>query len=250
MTDNTHFGFEKVSWAEKTDRVQDVFRRISSKYDLMNDLMSLGIHRLWKNYLVGNLDLTPNPVILDCAGGTGDISFRLVKTWPHLNPRIIVCDLTAAMIETGRDRAINQGIINPVQWVCGNAQNLPVNDCCVDLYIIAYGLRNVSRIDLALRDAYRVLKPGGKFVCLEFSHPSSSLLQKVYGFYSINFLPFLGKWVARDKAAYEYLVQSIQQFPDQETLSQQMKDSGFSSPQWENLWGGISCIHTGVKDIV
>ena len=247
MGRDTHFGSEKVSFAEKTQRVQDVFRRVASKYDLMNDLMSLGIHRLWKDRLVGSLDLPRNGRILDCAGGTGDIAVRLTRTWPHLNCEIIVCDLTFDMISVGRDRAINQGILHPIKWLCGTAENLPFSDNAFDLYIIAYGLRNVARIDSALAEAFRVLKPGGRFLCLEFSHLAFPPLQKLYDLYSFSVLPLLGKWVANDRAAYEYLAESIRQFPSQESLTGMIEAGGFSSPRWQNLCGGISCIHEGVK---
>lgn len=253
MKEDTHFGFERVSGQEKTRRVSDVFRRVAQKYDLMNDLMSLGIHRLWKDHLVWALNLTHNAQVLDVAGGTGDIAFRLYKAYPHLNLNITVCDLTPQMIEVGRDRAINRGYINGfgldhgIKWVCANAESLPMADNSVDLYTIAYGLRNVTHISQALKEAYRVLKPGGKFICLEFSHVKTPMLEKAYEFYSFQFLPILGEWVANDRAAYQYLVESIRQFPDQETLAELMKSSGFSTVNWQNLCGGISCIHTTEK---
>lgn len=248
MNDETHFGFKKVSENQKTGLVKDVFRRVAQKYDLMNDLMSLGIHRLWKDHLVMGLNLPQNPFILDVAGGTGDIAFRMAKAYPHRNPTITVCDLTPEMIEIGRDRAINQGIVKEIEWICGNAENLPLPDSSVDLYTIAYGLRNVTRIDEALKDAFRVLKPGGKFVCLEFSRVKGFALEKAYDFYSFHLLPVLGEWVSNDRKAYEYLVESIRQFPEQETLGEMMKSAGFTKLNWQNLCGGISCIHTAIKE--
>ncbi|MBX9804876.1 MAG: bifunctional demethylmenaquinone methyltransferase/2-methoxy-6-polyprenyl-1,4-benzoquinol methylase UbiE [Alphaproteobacteria bacterium] len=249
MTEQTHFGFEGVSFEEKTKRVMDVFRRVASNYDLMNDLMSLGIHRLWKDHMVMDLTLAQNSRVLDVAGGTGDIAFRLAKTYPHLNLQITVCDLTSAMVEVGRDRAINQGLLpgKGINWVCGNAENLPVADNSQDLYTIAYGLRNVTHIDKALAEAFRVLKTGGKFVCLEFSHITMPPLQQIYDFYSFKVLPTLGEYVAKDRDAYQYLVESIRQFPDQETLAEMIKSAGFSTVNWQNLCNGISCIHTGIK---
>lgn len=247
MMEDTHFGFEAVSGQEKTRRVKDVFRRVAQNYDLMNDLMSLGIHRLWKDHLVWGLDLPQNAHVLDVAGGTGDIAFRLAKTYPHLSPQITVCDLTPDMVEVGRDRAINQGLAREIEWVCGNAEALPLKDNSIDLYTIAYGLRNVTQIDKALAEAFRVLKPGGKFVCLEFSHVKVSCLEQAYDFYSFQLLPVLGQWVANDREAYQYLVESIRQFPDQETLAEMIKGAGFISVNWQNLCGGISCIHTTVK---
>jgi demethylmenaquinone methyltransferase/2-methoxy-6-polyprenyl-1,4-benzoquinol methylase len=247
MTEQTHFGFESVLGSEKTQRVRDVFRRVAKNYDLMNDLMSLGIHRLWKDHLIWGLDLAPNSHVLDVAGGTGDIAFRLLKTYPHLNLHVTLCDLTPEMIEQGRDRAINQGILHNIDWVCANAESLPIPDVSVDLYLIAYGLRNVTKIEKALAEAVRVLKPSGKFVCLEFSRVTLPPLQKLYDFYSFQLLPALGEWVAQDRAAYQYLVESIRRFPDQEALAQMMKSSGFAIVSWENLCGGISCIHIGIK---
>lgn len=249
MTEQTHFGFESVSISEKTRAVKDVFRRVAKNYDLMNDLMSLGIHRLWKDHLIWGLDLVPNAHVLDVAGGTGDIAFRLLKTYPHLNLRVILCDLTFEMIEQGRDRAINQGILHNIDWVCANAESLPIPDKSVDLYLISYGLRNVTKIEEALKEAARVLKPGGKFVCLEFSRVTLPPLQKIYDFYSFQLLPTLGEWVAQDRAAYQYLVESIRRFPDQETLAQMIKSNGFSTATWQNLCGGISCIHIGIKAV-
>ena len=247
MTEQTHFGVESLLGSEKTQRVKDVVRRVAKNYDLMNDLMSLGIHRLWKDHLIQGLDLHPNAHVLDVAGGTGDIAFRLLKTYPHLNLHITLCDLTPEMMEQGRDRAINQGILRPIDWVCANAEQLPVPDSSADLYLVAYGLRNVTKIGTALIEAARVLKPGGKFVCLEFSRMTLPPLQKLYDFYSFQFLPTLGEWIAQDRAAYQYLVESIRRFPDQESLAEMMRSSGFSTVAWENLCGGISCIHIGIK---
>lgn len=249
MTGQTHFGFEKVSFEEKTKRVKDVFRRVAQNYDLMNDLMSMGIHRLWKDHLVWDLNLPPNARVLDVAGGTGDIAFRLRKAYPHLNLQVTVCDLTPAMVEVGRDRGINLGFLPGygLEWVCGNAESLPVSDDSHDLYTIAYGLRNVSHIDRALSEAFRVLKPGGKFICLEFSRVSMPPLRQLYDFYSFKLLPTLGACVASDREAYQYLVESIRQFPDQSTLADMIKSAGFSTVNWQNFCGGISCIHIGTK---
>lgn len=253
MTEETQFGFERVLSEEKTRRVKDVFRRVAQSYDLMNDFMSLGIHRLWKDHMVWQLTLKENDHVLDVAGGTGDIAFRLAKAYPHLNLNITVCDLTSQMIEIGRDRAINKGLVQGVgenhgiKWVCGNAENLPISDSSVDLYTIAYGLRNVTHIDKALLEAYRVLKPGGQFICLEFSHVKGITLERLYELYSFQVLPLLGQYVANDRAAYQYLVESIAKFPNQESLAGMIELAGFTRVHWQNLCGGISCIHTTVK---
>jgi len=251
MHQQTHFGFESVSASERTQRVKDVFQRVAQNYDLMNDLMSFGIHRLWKDHLVQDLCLKERAQVLDVAGGTGDIAFRLAKTYPHLDLQITVCDITTSMVEVGRDKAINKGFLEKggqrIEWVCGNAESLPFPDNSKDLYIIAYGLRNVTHIGTALKEAFRVLKSGGKFVCLEFSHVKKPWLEKFYDLYSFQFLPLLGEWVAKDRAAYQYLVESIRQFPDQETLSNLIKSAGFLTVNWQNLCGGISCIHTSIK---
>jgi len=250
MGEQTHFGFEAVSADERTRRVKDVFRRISSSYDLMNDLMSVGIHRLWKDHLVQNVELNPHSHILDMAGGTGDIAFRFLKTYPHLELQITICDLTPTMIEIGRKRATDQGFLEQshgVEWTCSNAENLPFADDSVDLYTIAYGLRNVTHLDQALKEAFRVLKVGGQFICLEFSQVKTAIFREAYDFYSFRVLPILGEYVAQDRAAYQYLVESIRQFPDQEALSSLIKAAGFSSVHWQNLCSGISCIHTSIK---
>lgn len=247
MTKWTNFGFESVSPGEKTRRVRDVFNRVAQKYDVMNDLMSCGIHRLWKDWFVQELPVKNGMKILDVAGGTGDIPLKLLKTYPHLDLHVTVCDLTPNMIEVGRDRAINQGVVHSIDWVCGNAESLPLPDESVDLYTIVFGLRNVTHIDKALQEALRVLKPGGTFVCLEFSKVAFPPLASLYDTYSFTFLPWLGEVVAQDREAYQYLVESIRRFPDQETLGALLKEVGFSSIHWQNWLGGVSCVHKAIK---
>ncbi len=243
----TDFGFEKVSPQEKTKRVRGVFESVASRYDVMNDLMSLCIHRLWKHDMVNQLPLYPNANILDVAGGTGDISFLIHKKYRHLNLNITICDLTPAMLEVGRNRWINQGQSQGIEWICGNAEQLPIPDNSIDLYTIAFGLRNVTHIGQALQEAHRVLKPGGTFVCLEFSDVKSPLLSKMYDFYSFSLLPWLGEKVANDRESYQYLVESIRRFPNQEKLATLLKTAGMQTVSWQNFLNGISCLHIAKK---
>lgn len=242
----THFGFQTVTPEEKTSKVRHVFESVAQKYDLMNDLMSLGIHRYWKRQFIHQLPLKKNQRILDVAGGTGDIARLIQQTHPHLGLEVIVCDLTPAMVMVGRDRAINEGLVHNLHWVSGNGECLPIPDHSMDIYTIAFGLRNVTHIDRALSEAVRVLKPGGFFACLEFSNVDHPLFQKLYDLYSYNVLPRLGEWVANDRHSYQYLVESIRQFPAQDHLAQMMVASGFKQVSWQNWLGGISCIHIGI----
>lgn len=243
----TDFGFKKVSSEEKTKRVRGVFESVASNYDLMNDLMSLSIHRLWKQEMVSKLCLKPHMKVLDVAGGTGDISFLIQEKYKHLNIDITICDLTSSMLQVGRNRAVNKGLVQGIKWVCGNAENLPIPDSSVDLYTIAFGLRNVTHIDKALAEAHRVLKPGGTFTCLEFSEVKSSLLGKIYDYYSFSLLPWLGQKVANDRASYQYLVESIRRFPNQQKLADMLKAVGMQSVSWQNFMNGISCLHMAKK---
>ncbi|HEY1097059.1 MAG TPA: class I SAM-dependent methyltransferase, partial [Alphaproteobacteria bacterium] len=224
-TDEHFFGFEEVSSAEaKMGRVRSVFESVAGNYDIMNDLMSGGMHRLWKRRLIRLIRPRPGMECLDVAGGTGDIAFLLHDATKDKNgnSKITVSDINPAMLEVGQQRAIDRGLMNKLQWVEGNAEQLPFADNAFDLYTIAFGLRNVSRIDKALADAYRILKPGGRFFCLEFSKPVTSLFRKAYDLYSFNVIPFLGEKVANDRESYQYLVESIRQFPDQKTLQKKM----------------------------
>lgn len=242
-----YFGFTKVSPEERTRKVRGVFDSVASKYDLMNDLMSLGIHRYWKNDLIYQLPVKPNQRILDVAGGTGDIVFKIVDAYPHLNLNLTVCDLTPNMLEVGRDRAINKGLIHNIDWICGNAESLPVPDNTYDIYTISFGLRNVTNLEIALQEAYRVLKPGGQFFCLEFSKVQLPLLEKLYEGYSFNILPILGEYIANDRGSYQYLVESIRKFPTQEELCLLLKNAGFHEARWQNFMAGVSSIHRGMK---
>jgi demethylmenaquinone methyltransferase/2-methoxy-6-polyprenyl-1,4-benzoquinol methylase len=241
----THFGFQTVTPEEKTSKVRQVFDSVAQKYDLMNDLMSLGIHRYWKRQFINLLPLKKHQKILDVAGGTGDIARLIQQTHPHLDLEVTVCDLTPAMVIVGRDRALNDALIHNLYWVCGNGEHLPLPDRSMDIYTIAFGLRNVTHIDRALREAVRVLKPGGFFACLEFSNVDHPLWQKIYDLYSFAVLPWLGELIAKDRESYQYLVESIRRFPPQEHLAHMMRQAGMQQVSWQNWLGGISCIHIG-----
>ncbi len=249
----THFGFREVEAAEKPRLVRGVFESVAGRYDLMNDLMSGGVHRLWKSTFVDWLAPRPGLRLLDVAGGTGDIALaalrRIEKTGSadeaRHNGRIAVCDYTPDMLAIGRDRALDRGLLSEIDWVCGDAQNLPFAARSWDAYTIAFGLRNVTNIDRALSEAHRVLAPGGRFLCLEFSHVALPALERLYDLYSFKVLPALGELVTGDREAYSYLVQSIRRFPDQNELAKRMESAGFACVRWRNLSGGIAAIHSG-----
>lgn len=240
----THFGYQEVPVEDKARRVADVFHSVAAKYDIMNDLMSGGIHRLWKRAMIDRLAPKPGETILDVAGGTGDIAFRIHAATGGA-ARVIVCDLTPAMLEVGRDRAIDRGILSGIEWLAGDAETLPLGDRSVDACTIAFGLRNVTHPDRALAEMCRVLKPGGRFLCLEFSHVVLPGLRELYDGYSRTALPALGALVARDRGSYEYLVESIRRFPPQPQLAEMMKAAGFDLVSWRNLSGGIAALHVG-----
>ena len=242
----THFGFTEVDASEKTNRVRKVFDSVSNKYDLMNDVMSLGLHRLWKTALINQLKPKENMNIIDVAGGTGDISGRILKKTDN-KASVTICDININMMEVYRDKLIDRGIINKVQsaqLVCSNAEELPFPNASFDAYVIAFGLRNVTHIEKALLEAHRVIKPGGRFICLEFSQVISPALKSLYDDYSFRVLPKLGSIIARDHASYKYLVESIRKFPNQEELSCMLKGAGLGSISYKNLSGGIVAIHS------
>ena len=242
--DNVSFGFKNVHASEKPKLVQNIFESVAGKYDLMNDFMSAGIHRLWKDTLINTLKPRPDMVLLDVAGGTGDIAFRFKKAG---GGTVHVCDLTEGMVRVGRDRSVDKGLLSGVDWTVGDALNLPFADNSMDAYTISFGLRNVTYIDRALKEAHRVLKPGGRFLCLEFSHVVLPMLDKVYDTYSFNIMPKIGSLVANDEESYRYLVESIRRFPKQEQLMGHMADAGFVHNDYTNLTGGIAAIHSGWK---
>lgn len=242
------FGYRAIHESQKTSMVRGVFDNVADKYDLMNDLMSGGIHRIWKERLIRLIRPRPHYRYLDVAGGTGDIAFRIAdKLGDGVIPDITLCDLTPDMLRVGRDRAIDRGWLDGFRWANGNAETLPFEDNSFDVYTISFGLRNVTRIDTALKEAYRVLKPGGRFFCLEFSHVKNPLLSKVYDLYSFNVIPQIGKKVANDYESYQYLVESIRQFPNQKNLLKRITDAGFSKSRYTNLTSGIAAIHSGIK---
>lgn len=239
------FGEKRVTPEEKTSLVRGVFDSVADNYDLMNDLMSAGVHRLWKNHLVRRIRPRPGLDYLDVAGGTGDIAFRLLqKAGP--SARITVCDINAEMLSVGRDRALDRGYAG-LNWVTGNAESLPLPDNSADVYTIAFGLRNVTHIDKALAEAVRVLRPGGRFYCLEFSHVSEPLLARFYDAYSHHVIPRIGATVANDRESYQYLVESIRRFPTQKELERRMKQAEMADCRHENLSFGVAAIHSGVK---
>ncbi|MEO3413243.1 bifunctional demethylmenaquinone methyltransferase/2-methoxy-6-polyprenyl-1,4-benzoquinol methylase UbiE [Roseovarius sp. CAU 1744] len=246
MTEKTtHFGFETVPEAEKAGRVQGVFGSVASKYDVMNDAMSLGIHRLWKDAMMDWLAPRPGQRLLDVAGGTGDISFRFLKRAGSGNATVL--DLTEPMLIEGRKRAEAEQLGTSLDWVVGDAMALPFEDNTFDVYTISFGIRNVTRPAEALAEAYRVLRPGGRLMVLEFSQIPNDLMQKVYDLYSFKIIPRMGQAIAGDRDSYQYLVESIRQFPDQETFLQMVRDAGFENAKYRNLTMGIACLHSGWK---
>lgn len=247
MTEQTtDFGFEKVSTSEKTRRVKEVFSSVASEYDLMNDLMSLGVHRLWKRHAVHLCAIKPNHKILDLAGGTGDIANLLYRQLGK-EGHITLCDINAEMLKHGRDRFINEGVLKNIDYVQGNAEALPFSDNNFDLITIAFGLRNVTDKAKALCSMYDKLKYGSQVMILEFSKVVTPLLEKIYEQYSFKLIPQIGKLIAKDEASYQYLVESISMHPDQETLADMMQQAGFEQVKYLNLSGGIVAIHRGYK---
>ena len=243
----TDFGFEKVSEEEKTQRVRGVFDSVASNYDLMNDLMSLGIHRLWKRVMIETTGVRLGHKVLDLAGGTGDIS-RLLLPRVGKQGQVIISDINHAMLVEGQDRLWNKGVVGS-QWVQANGQKLPFIDNYFDCVTIAMGLRNITDKKEAMQAVYRVLKPGGRFVILEFSKLTNPLLQKAYDLYSFNVLPVLGKLIVGDADSYRYLAESIQMHPDQESLLNMLKDCGYINGHYDNMTAGIVAIHSCQKPL-
>ncbi|KUJ12248.1 UbiE/COQ5 methyltransferase [Mollisia scopiformis] len=259
----THFGFETVAEAEKEARVAGVFSNVAASYDTMNDFMSLGIHRLWKDHFVrsinpGSSSTSPSPgwTMLDIAGGTGDIAFRLLDHCTNINnspqSTITISDINPSMLSEGKKRSLATSYANSprINWLVANAENLEtIESDSIDLYTVAFGIRNFTNKEKALREAYRVLKPGGVFACLEFSGVTNPLFDAVYKRWSFGAIPLIGQLVAGDRASYQYLVESIEKFPKQEEFRDMIKEAGFVVPGkgWEDLTGGIAAIHKGIK---
>ncbi|XP_013143900.1 PREDICTED: 2-methoxy-6-polyprenyl-1,4-benzoquinol methylase, mitochondrial [Papilio polytes] len=255
----THFGFKTVNEEEKWKKVHEVFETVAEKYDVMNDAMSLGIHRLWKDIFLQRLAPTHGTKLLDVAGGTGDISFRYIDYLKNLGPApenkqslVIISDINQAMLDVGKVRAQRQGYTKEssgvdVQWLCSDAEKLALPDECVTAYTIAFGIRNCTHVDKVLEEAYRVLMPGGRFMCLEFSQLPNSGMQWLYDQYSFQVIPALGQLIAGQWKPYQYLVESIRQFPDQEKFKGMIEEAGFRQVTYENLTFGVVAIHSGFK---
>ncbi|KAJ4830497.1 2-hexaprenyl-6-methoxy-1,4-benzoquinone methyltransferase [Turnera subulata] len=260
----TSFGFKEIPEEEKSRMVGNVFTNVASKYDLMNDLMSGGLHRLWKDRLVSQLNPFPGMKHLDVAGGTGDVAFRILETVNSIKRRarqdplvdhfheeteIYVCDINPNMLNVGRKRAIERGFGDDKSliWVEGDAEVLSFQDNSMDGYTIAFGIRNVTHIEKVLAEAYRVLKRGGRFLCLELSHVDIPVFKQLYDYYSFSVIPSVGELVAGDRASYQYLVESIRRFPPQEKFASMIADAGFQKVEYENLVGGVVAIHSGLK---
>ena len=245
----TDFGFRRVALSDKAGLVRDVFSSVASRYDLMNDVMSAGVHRLWKSAMIDWLKPRPGQRMIDVAGGTGDIAFRILERQPGAH--VTVCDINREMIEFGRDRAIDRGAIpgdesapGAIDWLCGDAEALPIPDASMDAYTIAFGIRNVTRIDRALSEARRVLRPGGRFLCLEFSHVAWPALARLYDAYSLHVLPAIGALIAGDRDAYRYLAESIRRFPDQRRFAAMIESAGLGQCRHRDLSGGIAALHS------
>ena len=239
------FGFQKVSETEKTEKVTEVFDSVAGKYDLMNDLMSLGIHRFWKKFTLMHTGLTEGMIALDVAGGTGDLAEALAKQVGK-SGSVILTDINASMLSEGRNKLLDKGSFNNITLIQSNAEELPFEDNTFDCITIAFGLRNVTNKEEALKSMLNVLKPGGKLLVLEFSKPNE-LLAPLYDLYSFNVLPKLGEWVANDSDSYKYLAESIRMHPDQDKLLTMINNTGFASSEYFNLTGGIVALHVGQK---
>src|SRR5690554_3277424 len=242
----THFGFEEVAVEEKAGRVADVFHSVAAKYDLMNDLMSGGVHRLWKRFTIEVSAVRRGHKVLDIAGGTGDLSYQFAKRVGD-DGLVVLADINASMLNVGRDRLLDRGSAGNIQFAQTDAQYLPFPDNTFDCISIAFGLRNVTDKDLALSAMLKALKPGGRLLVLEFSKPQNPLLEKAYDTYSFKLLPLMGKLVADDADSYRYLAESIRMHPDQNTLKAMMDQAGFVNTEFHNLTGGIVALHKGIK---
>ncbi len=242
----THFGFNTVLESQKVDLVHNVFSNVASKYDIMNDVMSFGVHRLWKDALINWLNPQPGQSLLDVAGGTGDISFRFIDRANGMASATVL-DMTEAMLLEGQKRSESKNFKEKLNWVCGDAMSLPFEGNSFDVYTISFGIRNVVDIEKAVEEAYRVLKVGGRITVLEFGFIPDGLLQKMYDQYSFKIIPGLGELIAGDRDSYQYLVESIRKFPEQDQFSKVLSSKGFDNVKYRNLTFGIAAIHSGWK---
>lgn len=243
---DTFFGFEHVTAEAKSLKVKGVFDSVADSYDLMNDLMSVGLHRLWKRFAVNILDARSGHIILDLAGGTADLA-RLIDRRTGGRAEIVVCDINASMLNRGRDRSIDRGIVRGIQYIQGSAEAIPLHSNCADRVIIGFGLRNVTRRATALEEMYRVLRPGGRAVILEFSTIKVPVLSRIYDWYSFRVLPALGRVVADDADSYRYLAESIRVHPDQDALCYMMEQAAFETVRYYDIMAGLVAIHVGRK---
>lgn len=242
----THFGYKTIEKDDKISMVAGVFHSVAKQYDVMNDLMSFGIHRLWKRFTIDASGVRPGNKVLDLAGGTGDLTAKFSKLVGR-EGKVVLADINSSMLNVGRDKLRDKGLVQNIEYVQANAEYLPFEENTFDIVTIAFGLRNVTDKDKALRSIYSVLKPGGRLLVLEFSKPEHELLNKAYDFYSFNILPKMGELVAKDGESYQYLAESIRMHPDQETLKGMMENAGFEQTSFKNLTGGVVALHKGYK---
>lgn len=242
----THFGYKTVATQDKVKMVGQVFHSVADKYDLMNDLMSFGVHRLWKRYCIEMAAARPGQHILDLAGGTGDLTMKFSKLVGSTG-KVVLADINGSMLNVGRDRLLDKGYAGNIEFVQANAEMLPFDDNSFDVCTISFGLRNVTDKQKALESIFRVLRPGGRLLVLEFSKPESEFLRKAYDTYSFSMLPLMGKLVTNDAESYRYLAESIRMHPDQKTLKHMMREAGFEQVEFSNLTGGIVALHRGFK---
>ncbi|MBB1487984.1 bifunctional demethylmenaquinone methyltransferase/2-methoxy-6-polyprenyl-1,4-benzoquinol methylase UbiE [Oceanospirillum sediminis] len=245
-TQTTHFGYQQVNVEDKADKVADVFHSVAAKYDLMNDLMSMGIHRLWKRMTIEMSGVRRGSTVLDIAGGTGDLTLKFSRL-VGAEGKVVLADINDSMLKVGRDKLLDSGCSGNVEFVQANAECLPFPDNTFDCITIAFGLRNVTDKDKALRSMARILKPGGRLLVLEFSKPTNPVMSKIYDTYSFTALPFMGKLITNDAESYRYLAESIRMHPDQETLKGMMEEAGLSRVEYHNMTNGVVALHRGVK---
>lgn len=245
-SEQTHFGYQTIDKTQKEQMVAGVFHSVAAKYDIMNDVMSFGVHRLWKRFTIDSSAVRPGNKVLDLAGGTGDLTRKFSEIVGE-SGQVVLADINDSMIKVGREKLHNLGVVGNIEYVQANAEALPFAENTFDLVTIAFGLRNVTNKDAALESIFRVLKPGGRLLVLEFSKPQQDWLNKAYDFYSFNILPNMGQLIANDKESYQYLSESIRMHPDQETLKGMMQQAGFEQVEYTNLTGGIVALHKGFK---